>query len=237
MDTITGTVYTNGTLTGNWTGSTASEINLSFAQVLDPTKPYEQFSYIGTGCYRSPQWSWAFQTPQWYHTIPLIPLFALLLALWNMQSLRTNVHRLDMLIMVAFGCVSYTGVNILHLQGVSAGGTDMESNFTANKVGSTFVHGSLGSIAGAFSVSLLGSLYAQIFHGFAFASMVPGVLLLVPVSEKLGVALLSSLLIDIPHNIQTGLTAVGGLAQNYSKTDDQFSSGLTTGLAMVVGEH
>lgn len=110
MDTITGTVYTNGTLTGNWTGSVANQVNFSFAQVLDPTKPYEQFSYIGTGCYRSPQWSWVFQTPKWYQTIPLIPLFALLLALWNMQSLRTNVHRLDMLIMVAFGCVSYSGM-------------------------------------------------------------------------------------------------------------------------------
>ena len=41
--------------------------------------------------------------------------------------------------------------------------------------------------------------------------MVPGVLLLVP----------------------TGLIAVGGLAQNYSSNDDQFASGLNTGLAMI----
>lgn len=41
--------------------------------------------------------------------------------------------------------------------------------------------------------------------------MVPGILLLVP----------------------TGLTAVGGLAQNYGSNDDQFSSGLNTGLAMI----
>lgn len=33
---------------------------------------------------------------------------------------------------------------------------------------------------------------------------------------------------------QTGLTAVGGLAQNYDDaSDDQFSSGLNTGLAMI----
>lgn len=64
---------------------------------------------------------------------------------------------------------------------------------------------------GAFAVSLLGSIYTGLWNGYAFAAMIPGVLLLVP----------------------TGLTAVGGLAQNYSSNDDQFSSGLNTGLAMI----
>lgn len=35
---------------------------------------------------------------------------------------------------------------------------------------------------------------------------------------------------------QSGLTAAGGLAQNYSISSDQFTSGLQTGLAMVQGE-
>lgn len=35
------------------------------------------------------------------------------------------------------------------------------------------------------------------------------------------------------HHLQTGLTAVGGLAQNYSGDGTQFASGLNTGFAMV----
>ncbi len=81
----------------------------------------------------------------------------------------------------------------------------------ANKFGETYVHGSVGSVLGAFSISLLGSAYSRLWNGYAFAAMVPGVLLLVP----------------------TGLVAVGGLAQNYSSNDDQFASGLNTGLAMI----
>ena len=64
---------------------------------------------------------------------------------------------------------------------------------------------------GAFAISLLGSAYSRLCKGYAFAAMVPGVLLLVP----------------------SGLIAVGGLAQNYSSNDDQFASGLNTGLAMI----
>lgn len=81
----------------------------------------------------------------------------------------------------------------------------------ANKVGESYVHGSVGSVLGAFAISLLGSAYSRLCKGYAFAAMVPGVLLLVP----------------------TGLIAVGGLAQNYSSNDDQFASGLNTGLAMI----
>ena len=82
----------------------------------------------------------------------------------------------------------------------------------ANSVGQTYIHGSVGSVLGAFAVSLLGSIYTRLWNGYAYPAMVPGVLLLVP----------------------TGLTAVGGLAQNYaSNNNDQFSSGLNTGLAMI----
>ena len=69
----------------------------------------------------------------------------------------------------------------------------------------------MGSVLGAFAISILGSAYSRLCNGYAFAAMVPGVLLLVP----------------------TGLIAVGGLAQNYSSNDDQFASGLATGLAMI----
>jgi hypothetical protein len=81
----------------------------------------------------------------------------------------------------------------------------------ANKVGEIYIHGSVGSVLGAFAISLLGSAYSRLCNGYAFAAMVPGVLLLVP----------------------TGLIAVGGLAQNYSSNGDQFANGLNTGLAMI----
>jgi len=38
-------------------------------------------------------------------------------------------------------------------------------------------------VLGAFSVSFVGTLYARLYRGYAFAAMVPGVLLLVPVSN------------------------------------------------------
>jgi len=41
----------------------------------------------------------------------------------------------------------------------------------------------VGGVLGAFAVSLLGSIYARIWNGYAFAAMVPGVLLLVPVES------------------------------------------------------
>lgn len=81
----------------------------------------------------------------------------------------------------------------------------------ANFAGQTYIRGSVGSALGAFAVSLLGSIYTRVWQGYAFAAMVPGILLLVP----------------------SGLTAAGGLAQNYGSGDDQFSSGLSTGLAMI----
>ena len=82
---------------------------------------------------------------------------------------------------------------------------------SANFAGQSYIHGSVGSALGAFAVSLLGCIYTRVWQGYAFAAMVPGILFLVP----------------------SGLTAAGGLAQNYGTGDDQFSSGLSTGLAMI----
>jgi len=53
-----------------------------------------------------------------------------------------------------------------------------------NMVGETYIHGSVGSVLGAFAVSLLGSIYTRLWNGYAFAAMVPGVLLLVPVRNN-----------------------------------------------------
>lgn len=55
-------------------------------------------------------------------------------------------------------------------------------SYAANTAGETFIHGTVGNVLGAFAVSLAGSVYERVFHGFAFVAMVPGVLFLVPVS-------------------------------------------------------
>ena len=108
--------------------------------------------------------------------------------------------------------------------------TNLTPFLTGNIVGSKYIHGSVGSVLGAFAVSCLGTLYTQFCGGYAFAVMVPGVLLLVPVGFQIQPPSQSSL---TPF-LQSGLTAVGGLAQNYNNAStDQFASGLNTGLAMI----
>lgn len=187
IEDITKTIYSEGLLTAN--GSIALPVALSVSHAMETNKPYPQYNYIGIGCYRNPDWPWYLQGLQWRWALPLVPAFAFLLALWNLQAIRVWKDAKHILIMVLFGCASYAG----------------------NAVGETYIHGSVGGVLGAFAVSSLGSIYARLWSGYAFTAMVPGILLLVP----------------------TGLTAVGGLAQNYGTNDDQFSSGLNTGLAMV----
>jgi uncharacterized membrane protein YjjB (DUF3815 family) len=190
IENITHTIYSKGLLAANWTaGNISSPIALSFVHILDPNTAYNQYDYIGIGCYRVKHWQWYLQGLKSMWMIPFVPTFACLLALWNLQALKSKKDLKNIVIMVAFGCAS----------------------FAANKVGEIYIHRSVGSVLGAFSISLLGSVYSRLCNGYAFAAMVPGVLLLVP----------------------TGLIAVGGLAQNYSSNDDQFASGLNTGLAMI----
>jgi hypothetical protein len=208
IEDITQTIYSEGLLTGNWTsGNITNPIALSFVHTLDPNTAYDQYNYIGVGCYRGKHWPWYLQGLKWVYTIPFVPTFAFLLALWNLQALKSKKDLKSIIIMVLFGCASFTGEssrskpNYFHASFL----------IIANKIGETYIHGSVGSVLGAFAISLLGSAYSRLCNGFAFAAMVPGVLLLVP----------------------TGLIAVGGLAQNNSSNDDQFANGLNTGLAMI----
>lgn len=205
---ITQTIYSEGLLTANWTaGNITNPIALSFAHTLDPNMAYDRYNYIGVGCYRSINWPWYLQGLKWVWTIPFVPTFAFLLALWNLQALKSKKDVKDIVIMVLFGCASFTGESVrLRLNLLSC-----PPHPTANKIGETYIHGLVGSVLGAFVISLLGSAYLRLCNGFAFAAMVPGVLLLVP----------------------TGLIAVGGLAQNNSSNNDQFANGLNTGLAMI----
>jgi hypothetical protein len=111
MEDITQTIYSEGLLAANWTdGNITNPIALSFLHTLDPNTAYDQYNYIGVGCYRGLHWPWYLQGLKWVWTIPFIPTFAFLLALWNLQALKSRKDLKNIAIMVIFGCVSFAGV-------------------------------------------------------------------------------------------------------------------------------
>lgn len=88
------------------------------------------------------------------------------------------------------------------------------ASFAANTAANYYIfdRSDVVSAIGAFVVGVLGNLYSRVFRGTAFTAMVTGVLFLVP----------------------SGLSAAGGLSQNYRGQDvDQFSNGLQIGVRMV----
>ncbi|KZW03811.1 DUF1212-domain-containing protein [Exidia glandulosa HHB12029] len=88
------------------------------------------------------------------------------------------------------------------------------ASFAANTAANYYIfeRSDVVSAIGAFVVGLLGNLYSRVFRGTAFTVMVTGVLFLVP----------------------SGLSAAGGLSQNYRGQDgDQYSNGLQIGVRMV----
>ncbi|KZS96865.1 DUF1212-domain-containing protein [Sistotremastrum niveocremeum HHB9708] len=88
------------------------------------------------------------------------------------------------------------------------------ASFAANKAANHYIfnRSDVVSAIGAFVVGVLGNAYSRVFGGTAFTSMVTGVLFLVP----------------------SGLSAAGGLSDNYRSGDqDQFSNGLEIGMRMV----
>jgi hypothetical protein len=110
MEDITHTIYSKGLLAANWTASdTSNPISLSFIHTLEPNTAYDQYNYIGVGCYRGAHWPWYLQELQWIWTIPFVPIFSLLLALWNLQASKSKKDIKSILIMVTFGCVSFAG--------------------------------------------------------------------------------------------------------------------------------
>lgn len=115
IQAITNPVHAEGYFSANWTTNpgTPQPLAISLSQAIDPTKSYDQYAYVGTGCYKSPHWPWYLRSLPWYSSIPCIPIFALLLALWNGQNWRSKSDRKHLLVMVLLGCISYTGMSIL----------------------------------------------------------------------------------------------------------------------------
>ncbi|KAH9832935.1 DUF1212-domain-containing protein [Rhodofomes roseus] len=145
--TYTGTYAMDGslpndrTLTGSFTFTNSSTLTLGD---------------LVNGCYRPASFPWYQQPFPWQTEFILVPAFAILLALANMQPYWTW----DFPVMIVIAICSYI----------------------SNKVAShlIFGHSDIVASVGAFAVGMLGNIYSRIFGGTAFTVMVPGVLFLVP---------------------------------------------------------
>lgn len=139
--------------------STALNGTFIFSQLILPDTPLVKYHYIMDGCYRDPAWSIVFQPLSWLWLFALAPLFVFCLASLNGQGYR-DWRRL--LVIIVFGCCS----------------------FAANKVFNMWIYdrGDVVSAIGATVVGILGTIYGHYSEGDALPSMIPGILVLLPVS-------------------------------------------------------
>ncbi|KZT69796.1 hypothetical protein DAEQUDRAFT_709535 [Daedalea quercina L-15889] len=136
-----GTLPNGRTLTGTFTFMNSTALTMSD---------------IVNGCHRPPSFPWYQQPAPWQTEFILVPAFAILLSLANMQPYWT----LDFAVMIFIAICSYI----------------------ANKIAShlIFGHSDIVASVGAFVVGIMGNIYSRVFGGTAFTVMVPGVLFLVP---------------------------------------------------------
>lgn len=148
--------------------STALNGTFIFSQLVLPDTPLVKYHYIMDGCYRDPSWSIVFQPLGWQWLFALAPLFVFCLASLNGQGYK-DWRRL--LVIVAFGC----------------------SSFAANKLFNMWIYdrGDVVSAIGATVVGILGTIYGHYSEGDALPSMIPGILVLLPVSRVFSYYLLS----------------------------------------------
>lgn len=148
-------------LTGTYGASNITQSPMSgifsFTQNIQSNEPLIKYHYVMEGCYRDPAWSIVFQQFSWPWLFLLAPAFIFALASLNGQGCR-DWRR--MLIMVIFGCCS----------------------FTANKLFNGWIYdrGDVVSAIGATVVGILGTIYGHYSEGDALPSMIPGILVLLP---------------------------------------------------------
>jgi len=154
-------------LVGTYTSTNNTDLPLAlngtflFNQLLLPGESLVKYHYIVEGCYRDVSWPMVFQPFAWPWLFALAPLFVLCLATLNGQGWR-DWRRL--LVIVAFGCCS----------------------FAANKVFNMWIYdrGDVVSAIGATVVGILGTIYGHYSEGDALPSMIPGILVLLPVKSN-----------------------------------------------------
>lgn len=157
-------IGTTVSLAGSYIASNTSiTLNGTFllSQLILPDEPLVKYHYIMEGCYRDPSWPIVLQPLSWFWLFGLAPLFVFCLASLNGQGCK-DWRR--MLIMIIFGC----------------------SSFAANKVFNMWIYdrGDVVSAIGATVVGILGTIYGHYSEGDALPSMIPGILVLLPVSLK-----------------------------------------------------
>ncbi|WVR06201.1 hypothetical protein IAU60_003231 [Kwoniella sp. DSM 27419] len=143
------TSSTTGEVMPLWTGT----FTFSNATTDQITSNLQQGSII---CVRDPNWPWWRQGMPQLYLILFIPIFSVLLSMWNMQPLRSR----QLPVMCVICCIGYL------------------TNALANHY--IFDRSDVVSALGAFVIGILGNIYSRVFGGTAFTSMVPGVLFLVP---------------------------------------------------------
>ncbi|WVQ96776.1 hypothetical protein IAU59_003883 [Kwoniella sp. CBS 9459] len=144
-------------LTSDTTGASQPLFNGTFtfsnATTDQITSNLQQGSII---CVRDPNWPWWRQGMPQLYLILFIPIFSVLLSMWNMQPLRSR----QLPVMCVICCIGYL------------------TNVLGNHY--IFDRSDVVSALGAFVIGILGNVYSRVFGGTAFTSMVPGVLFLVP---------------------------------------------------------
>ncbi len=181
-----------------------------FNQLVIPDAPLVKYHYIMEGCYRDSAWPRALQSFSWPWLFVFAPLFVLCLATLNGQGWR-DWRRL--LVIVLFGC----------------------SSFVANKLFNMWIYdrGDVVSAIGATVVGILGTIYGHYSEGDALPSMIPGILVLLPVNFTLLAPVITLFVLML--YMQAGLSVVGGLSANFHDPASSVTSWLSSGLKMVQG--
>lgn len=151
-------------LVGTYTAANATKLlrpldgTFLFNQLVIPDAPLVKYHYIMEGCYRDSAWPRALQPFPWPWLFFFTPLFVLCLATLNGQGWK-DWRRL--LVIVLFGC----------------------SSFVTNKLFNVWIYdrGDVVSAIGATVVGILGTIYGHYSEGDALPSMIPGILVLLPV--------------------------------------------------------
>lgn len=118
IKTLTATIYSGGSLSGNWTVGQAPLL-LAVQQQIQPDKKYSEFNYVADGCYRSPSWAWYLQSMNWYESLGFMVLFATGLALYHGQGMSRPGDRGRLVVMATLGCISYAGRCTLQICDIS----------------------------------------------------------------------------------------------------------------------
>lgn len=189
---VTGTVQMMGSFIAD--NATQTVVPLSSTFVFTNALPPKD-NFIVLGCYRPLNDPWYLRAAPFWVQFLIVPIFSMLSSLANLQPISDWKSRRNMLVMVIISCASYA----------------------TNKVANHYIfnHSDVVSAIGAFTIGILGNIWARASGGSAFTSMVTGVLFLVP----------------------SGLSQAGGITTNSNGIDVgtsmiSVSIGITVGLFM-----